>query len=94
MSRPKATQLWSSTSKKNASSFVEDKTWMCPYIHTGPKNTNISFKVGNKEYALKAVAEGDKRTISELQLKRKYRYLLLNLTSILTFRINYQTTKK
>ena len=73
MSRPKATQLWSTASKKSTS-FVEDSTWMSPFCHSAKNNTVISFKAGNKDYALKAVSDPEKKsTISELQLKRKYR---------------------
>lgn len=78
MSPPKAVQLWSSNlraggEKRKPTTFVEDSTWMCPFAHSAKNGTLISFKAGNKDYALKATTDSEKRTISELQLKRKYR---------------------
>lgn len=72
---PKANQLWGSTlySGEGAKkSFVEDSTWVMPFSHSSKNNALISIKAGNKEYALKSSTSDDKKTTSELQLKKKY----------------------
>jgi len=64
-------------SKQVQEHFVRDNTWSLDYVHQSPDTGTVSFKVGNKLYALTASSESalvkDRNMTSETSLYKKYR---------------------
>lgn len=61
-------------------------TWLVPFVFTSPAQTTIAFKSGNKAYGLSGSTgdvggTGNTYGVSEVALKRKYRYTLVLFTT-------------
>jgi hypothetical protein len=70
--------LWDDNdSDVDDSTFVEESTYIAPYRHQAANEVEIYFKAGTKEYALAGRSEDNKLKISPVQLKKKYRFIIL-----------------
>ena len=77
----RAKQMWSkthpSTQKRGIDLWKQITTWLLPFAMTTPDQTTFYVKAGNKEYGLAGISINENGTstgISEIGLKKKYRY--------------------
>jgi hypothetical protein len=66
--------FWGGSSVKMK--IIEDDTWSLCLTHQSPDRSEITIKVGNKEYALSSITDSQekKSKITEAGIYKKYRY--------------------